>query len=120
MNKEIKARWVAALRSGKYQQGRHWLCNRNTYCCLGVLCELAVEAGVALAESDKGLTRYKGHSDAEFEAKYPSKGIQDWVGITVMEPLVAAAGRKSIGLGELNDSGYFSFHEIADLIEAQL
>jgi hypothetical protein len=33
---------------------------------------------------------------------------------------VAAAGRKSIGLGELNDSGYFSFHEIADLIEAQL
>lgn len=47
MNREIKQRWVEALRSGEFEQGTHRLRNRdNTYCCLGVLCELAVESGV--------------------------------------------------------------------------
>jgi len=42
MNAEVKAKWVAALRSGKYKQGQRALHNRDddTYCCLGVLCEL--------------------------------------------------------------------------------
>ena len=41
MNAEIKARWLEALRSGKYQQGRYVLRTAdNTYCCLGVLCDL--------------------------------------------------------------------------------
>ena len=34
-------RWVAALRSGTYQQGQRVLRNdHNGYCCLGVLCDL--------------------------------------------------------------------------------
>ncbi len=39
MNPEIKAKWVAALRSGQYKQGDNWLHNKETdaYCCLGVL-----------------------------------------------------------------------------------
>lgn len=32
--------WLEALESGKYAQGRHLLKNGNSYCCLGVLCEL--------------------------------------------------------------------------------
>lgn len=40
-----KARWVAALRSGKYEQTSSCLCNitdnGNSYCCLGVACNLA-------------------------------------------------------------------------------
>ena len=45
MVKEIKDKWVAALRSGKYKQGSGQLHNtmNDTYCCLGVLCaELGV------------------------------------------------------------------------------
>lgn len=42
MNKKLKAKWVKALRSGKYKQGRGQLYNPKTkrYCCLGVLCRL--------------------------------------------------------------------------------
>lgn len=41
MNKKIKARWLRALRSGKYRQGQKRLRNTNgTMCCLGVLCDV--------------------------------------------------------------------------------
>ena len=45
MNKAIARRWVRALRSGKYKQGRSYLKQKTAkgdlrYCCLGVLCEL--------------------------------------------------------------------------------
>ncbi len=38
MNKEIKAKWVAALRSGNYKQGHGSLYEKrdNSFCCLGV------------------------------------------------------------------------------------
>lgn len=34
-------KWVAALRSGEYKQGRTQLKWGDTYCCLGVLCEIS-------------------------------------------------------------------------------
>lgn len=40
MNQEIKAKWLEALRSGKYQQTRKVLRDSNGYCCLGVLCDV--------------------------------------------------------------------------------
>ena len=41
MNSELKAKWVAALRSGRYKQGDGLLRSRNDeYCCLGVLCDV--------------------------------------------------------------------------------
>lgn len=39
-DKEIKAKWVAALRSGEFKQGKHYLHKGETFCCLGVLCEI--------------------------------------------------------------------------------
>jgi hypothetical protein len=43
MNKKLKQKWVAALRSGKYQQGSSVLKRvdngETSHCCLGVLCE---------------------------------------------------------------------------------
>lgn len=41
MNPEWKKKWVEALRSGKYKQGKEALCFGDKYCCLGVLCEIA-------------------------------------------------------------------------------
>ena len=50
MTKRLKARWIAALRSGKYTQGQGHLRQKDdslgsktglSYCCLGVLCEVA-------------------------------------------------------------------------------
>jgi hypothetical protein len=44
MNAEIKQKWLAALRSGEYQQGKSALRRdedgQRRYCCLGVLCDL--------------------------------------------------------------------------------
>src|ERR1700722_17051899 len=41
MKPEYKAKWVAALRSGKYKQGRAALHNvSGGMCCLGVLCDI--------------------------------------------------------------------------------
>lgn len=38
MNPDVKKRWIEALRSGDYKQGRGWLRNiDDEYCCLGVL-----------------------------------------------------------------------------------
>ena len=46
MNPEIKAKWVAALRSGEYKQGKRYLKSGDTYCCLGVLCDIAAQEGL--------------------------------------------------------------------------
>ena len=41
MNQTIKKKWVKALLSGKYEQGKEELCSwDNRYCCLGVLREV--------------------------------------------------------------------------------
>jgi len=42
----VAKKWVAALRSGKYEQGTGQLRNGDTYCCLGVLCDVALKEGV--------------------------------------------------------------------------
>jgi hypothetical protein len=41
MKTEIKTKWVEALRSGKYVQGKGMLRFKdNNFCCLGVLCDI--------------------------------------------------------------------------------
>lgn len=40
MDAEIKQKWVEALRSGKYEQGKHFLHRGEKWCCLGVLADL--------------------------------------------------------------------------------
>ena len=41
MNPDIKNKWLSALRSGKYEQGRQYLRTpENKFCCLGVLCDV--------------------------------------------------------------------------------
>lgn len=37
--------WTAALRSGKYSQGKNALRAGDNYCCLGVACDLIAQAG---------------------------------------------------------------------------
>lgn len=49
MNPVVKALWCDALESGKYQRGKKALRTFRGHCCLGVLAELAVQAGVIQA-----------------------------------------------------------------------
>ena len=41
MDQNLKRKWIEALRSGKYRQGYDRLHRGQTFCCLGVLCEVA-------------------------------------------------------------------------------
>ena len=124
MNKEIKERWVAKLRSGDCLQGKEYLkhdCNGETrYCCLGVLTELyAQEHGI----------KFTGIGD---ELKFGGgdelicKAVQIWAGLESNNPgVIFRSNTDSIltnkyrELSYINDDGS-SFAEIADMIEASL
>lgn len=62
MTADEKARWVAALRSGKYRQGRGVLGNAGTgYCCLAVYC---LVNGISFDAAACGYTDTRGLSAA--------------------------------------------------------
>jgi hypothetical protein len=50
MNEQIRRRWIKALRSGKYKQGRRYFEKDNRYCCLGVLS--LIQTGNAMPEKE--------------------------------------------------------------------
>lgn len=119
MNKEIKDQWVAALRSGEYEQGTGALNNKGKYCCLGVLSDLAIKAGVPVTVVVEDRTYYDGH-DA-----LPPDSVTEWAGLDRRNPNVDLSDGCVVDLASLNDTGHdmsgpFPFGMIADLVEAQL
>jgi hypothetical protein len=113
LNPEIKARWVAALRSGEYTQTTGMLKRaENTMCCLGVLCDLYDKNGWGELFDGRAGT--------------PPMQVREWAGFPVAAydaesrptPNVTIDG-ESEALYNHNDSGR-TFAEIADAIEAQL
>jgi hypothetical protein len=102
MQPELKAKWVAALRSGKYVQAhgrlKDMLANEPavSYCCLGVLCDIQ---GI-------DTNAVQGYSDT-----FNPMGIE---GHTIEEGMLNK-------LVELNDyPPHHNFMEIADYIERNL
>jgi hypothetical protein len=98
MDAELKAKWVKALRSGEFLQGKTFLESGGRYCCLGVLCRVQ---GATFAEPEFG-----GGSDRLMTAFLP-------------ERFGGNLGGRSEALADMNDSGS-SFAEIADYIEREL
>ena len=136
---EVKAKWVAALRSGDYKQGRNALRTHDDhFCCLGVLCDLAVKEGaVPVPTFESPYWRYDGISEV------PPLAVWQWAyeeGITLSNPnylipdlvvqeeddyetvdgLVARQTDELREIVVLNDEDGYTFSELADLIEEQL
>src|SRR5689334_11788613 len=88
MNKEVKDQWVAALRSGEYEQGKGTLQEDGKFCCLGVLCELAVKAGVTTSEPREGGSTviYGGADDPN--TAYPPAAVIKWAEMDGPNPYV--------------------------------
>lgn len=106
MDAELKAKWVEALRSGKYQQGNGSLREGDKYCCLGVACDLVnSDAWLPVAE---GLYTFK-HEGERHMMIWP-------LAVQTMFGLDYAQSNK---LWNMNDSSQ-SFAEIADYIEKNL
>lgn len=117
MNPEVKQRWLAALRSGKYKKGRGTLRQTSRipflpdkFCALGVLCEIAVEDGVITKlKSNDGTRAYK--YDNINTSSLPCQVIT-WARITALE---------SCRLSSINDRSHAkNFDHEADWIEANL
>lgn len=74
---DMKGRWVAALRSGEYKQGRRRLRVGHTYCCLGVLADL-IDCNAWLRSGDdrRGVKLWKKSSLALPEEILPA-GVQE-------------------------------------------
>lgn len=95
MDAELKAKWVAALRSGEFEQGRSLLFSNDRYCCLGVLA--CVVNGAKGAEGAYGCDYQHGGYEIA-HSNFPDHKTH---------------------LEDMNDVGK-SFPEIADYIEANL
>lgn len=129
MKPEIKADWLNRLRSGTYEQGRGRLRTEgdpesgepDRYCCLGILCEVAADAGVV----EHTLSGYKAGDSGEQLTVLPHR-VAVWAGLESSNPTIA--GDKQLTLAEHNDGLHGdtehrapkTFAEIADLIERYL
>lgn len=120
MNGSIKKRWVEALRSGRYKQGRGvlWNPSDNTFCCLGVLCEIAREDGIV--ERDPSGARYGNPGAAVFALAVPPLEVVKWAGLMESNPTVWCDDRGATDLAYINDQLRLDFKAIARIIEEQL
>jgi hypothetical protein len=122
MKENVKQEWVTALRSGEYEQ-----CNgilrytelngRQSFCCLGVLTDLARKDGLSV-EADDGTFI---HND---EGGWLHPKVMDWAGLAEPDPVLRESSlvistSLPTSLSVLNDSGR-TFEEIADYIEEHL
>jgi len=102
MNKDIKAKWLAALRSGKYKQGKgeliEELIDGPAHCCLGVLCDI-VDPTNAYDWAGQQLLPDEVINEADTGSDNPKVGVKS--------------------LSEMNDAG-MPFNELADLIGKHL
>lgn len=139
-NPEVKADWVAALRSGEYAQGVGNLQFTmgadipDEFCCWGVLCDLAVKAGVVGRRiSSRGTVMFYPPDDPENYSTTLAPpvvlkwlGLEDSFGRVPMRPELVQYTYKEGGesptqtsLVSLNDNKA-PFSLIADIIEREL
>jgi len=112
---EVKAKWLDALRSGRYEQGSSCLRDEgNHYCCLGVLVDIVDPSGWSdHANACVGdLNVYQHRRDTQI----PDFDIRAQLGIVNIATTLAVMndGDDTDGVKR------HSFAEIADWIEANL
>lgn len=140
MNQEIKARWVAWLHehADKQTNGRLHRTSTNDsdnapvgFCCLGGLCELAVADGIIEAREEvhlgQSLVAYGKETDRldDRNSAVLPRIVMEWAGLEDSDPEVVvpedeASKASTLGLTTVNDDLRLNFHQIADLIDAQL
>lgn len=129
MDPERKAQWVADLRSGEFEQGQRQLAGNGKHCCLGVLCEAAVKAGVTARLEEPGKMVQFGEPSRvvsrSASVSYLPPEVAEWAGFTRESPLLGVTADNNPSfienghtewLSNLNDQGA-TFAEIADYIE---
>ncbi len=82
MKPGIKKRWINALLSGKYKQGKEILHRGQKFCCLGVLCDLYRKSTANTAKETWG-GGTEPYSSKSFFNKYDLLPFQviNWAGL---------------------------------------
>lgn len=123
MKEEIKEKWVTALTSGEYAQGQRALNTNNTFCCLGVLCDLYAKAhGMEWTPNEDFPDRFAlEFPDIPFFPKYgmPDSRVYEWAGINMSYTNDESSFDFVNDLATANDAGA-TFAEIADRITKTL
>lgn len=111
MKRDVMKKWVKALRSGKYLQGKWQLMKRDkvtghpTYCCLGVLADIVCDER-ALSKSDElGI-----HS-------LLTDRVKQLAGMKTNDGAIKFKEEAVLSLPLLNDTRKRSFKQIAAFIE---
>lgn len=125
---EVRAEWLKRLRSGDYTQGTGVLRDDNdNYCCLGVLCQIAVEEGVIpepALHKDKQWARYMYDQTTYLDGHVAGAttvlpmSVREWAGLA-QDDGSYKDGENIRSLAWLNDTQNASFEEIADVIESE-
>ena len=128
MNKEIKEKWLTALRSGSYKQGQGSLHTKNLkgeskFCCLGVLVDQIKDPDKGQAWED-GLKPMSPSSEATvpFITGNTKENYEERLHCDLSEEMTRQVGLNDYSTAKLirmNDTGS-SFEEIADHIERVL
>lgn len=122
---EVAKKWVEALRSGDYRQTQNALQhtkdtdeNPEGFCCLGVLCDVAVKEGldIKVVPLNGGQVLYGSDEDARL-GELP-RSVMEWAGLTSSDPIVEVPDLdyESESLSTLNDTYNYDFDMIADVI----
>lgn len=121
MNPDVKPIWTGALRSGQFKQGRGALARQTKdgieYCCWGVLCQLAAEAGII----EPPTTAWEGDDLLKFDecTALPPYSVLAWAGLERFGTKVTVNSMVD-NLAIHNDNHLADFLAIADGIEADL
>lgn len=115
MKKEIAERWIDKLENGNIPQHRGYLATKEGgRCCLGILCDIAVEDGVINKNTSGDLIRY-GREDTA--VMLPDE-VMEWSGIKSSTGMFGQQN-KFKSLSFLNDTGH-SFYSIAQIIKKHI
>lgn len=131
-NRDVISKWADALESGKYKQtvgslhrveeGVHG--EPAGYCCLGVLCDLAVEEGIIPAPRRRGSINWYGEDHDVSDIHLPYK-VMYWAGLPGPTPMAKHTVPKwdednmeevEELLTVMNDEAEMKFPQIAQVI----
>lgn len=126
VNKENMRLVVAALRSGKYLQGRGRLKeifkDSISYCCMGVMCEVAMEHGVILATATYPLGESSKSVSFDGSSAFLRRNVLDWLGVgdngeLDRDLVIGKDGNETIAASYANDELKWDFEQIAASME---
>lgn len=117
MPKELAEKWLAALRSGEFRQGREALCVADSFCCLGVL-QMVVDGKVERYRDGRAcaVPSQSWLNDHQIAFQGSEENEEGSLLRAAQAPFLPSLKRSASGA---NDYGY-SFAELADAIEAAL